>query len=168
MTAGTPTPETRTPGRGAGPPPLTLYRERLRALYAGLDEAVAALGPVCQLSGRCCRFAEYGHTLFLSAPEAALLLADAPPPVRPLDDGATCPWQDGQGRCAARDARPMGCRVFFCDPTFEPHAAELSEAFLARLKRLADDLGLPWGYAPLHHHLRLARSEGRFPTTCGG
>src|SRR5262249_44723991 len=86
------------------PVPLSRYREQLRALYAALDEAVAGFGPTCRLSGRCCRFAEYGHTLFLSAPEAELLLADAPPPARPLDDGATCPWQDTLGRCTARDA----------------------------------------------------------------
>jgi Fe-S-cluster containining protein len=147
---------------------LGLLRERLGALYEELDAAVAALGPVCAVSGRCCRFAEYGHTLFLSEPEAALLLSDAPPPVRPLDEGATCPWQDGQNRCTARGARPLGCRVFFCDPAFEPHAEALSEAFIARLKRLADGLGRPWHYAPLHRHLERARDEGRFtPPTHG-
>ncbi len=30
-----------------------------------------------------------------------VLIADAPHPVRPLDQGATCPWQDGHGRCTA-------------------------------------------------------------------
>jgi hypothetical protein len=39
----------------------------------------------------------------------------------------------------------------------------LSEAFIGRLKRLVDDHGLAWNYAPLHHHLHQARSEGRFP-----
>jgi hypothetical protein len=149
------------------PVPLSRYREQLRALYAGLDEAVAGIGPTCRLSGRCCRFAEYGHTLFLSAPEAELLLADAPPPARPFDDGATCPWQDARGRCTAREARPLGCRVYYCDPAFEPHASALSEAFIARLKQLTDELGLSWGYAPLHHHLRRARDVGRFPANPG-
>ena len=74
------------------------FRDALRALYAELDaEVAAARARSAELSGRCCRFAEYDHTLFLSAPEAALLLADAPPPSRPLDDGATCPWQDARG-----------------------------------------------------------------------
>ncbi|MBV8677864.1 MAG: hypothetical protein JO355_11950 [Planctomycetaceae bacterium] len=138
------------------------FREPLRALYAALDAEVARLGPVCQLSGRCCRFVEYDHVLFLSAPEAMLLLADAPPPARPLDRGETCPWQDLRGRCTAREARPLGCRVYFCDPAYQDRAPELSEMFLARLKRLADDLGLPWGYAPLHVHLLRAQAEGRF------
>lgn len=139
------------------------FRDALHAIYADLDAEVARLGPACQLSGRCCRFVEYDHTLFLSAPEAALLLAEAPPPARPLDDGATCPWQDAHGRCTAREARPVGCRVYFCDPAYEGQAPELSERFLGRLKRLADALDLPWAYAPLHHHLRLAQAEGRFP-----
>ena len=138
------------------------YRERLLSLYADLDETVASLSPVCLLSGRCCRFNEYGHALFLSAPEAALLFADAPAPSRPLDDGATCPWQDEAGRCSARDCRPIGCRVYFCDPSYEPHAPDVSEEFIARLKSVVNELGLPWEYAPLHHHLRIANDEGRF------
>ena len=46
------------------------------------------------------------------------------------------------------------------DPAYEGQAPEISEVFLGRLKRLADDFGLPWHYAPLHQHLRLARSRG--------
>ena len=133
---------------------------RSGSLYAALDAEVAALGPVCQVSGRCCRFAEYGHTLFLTAPEAALLVADAPPPARPLDDGATCPWQDADGRCTARGARPLGCRVYFCDPAYQGHDGPLTEAYLGRLRRLVERLGLPWGYAPLHRHLADCRSAG--------
>jgi len=142
---------------------LPRLRDALAVVYRDLDAEVAGLGPACALSGRCCRFAEYGHTLFLSAPEAAILLADAPAPSRPRDDGATCPWQDAAGRCTARDARPLGCRVYFCDPAYEPHAPGLSERHIARLKRLADELGWPWDYAPLHRHLARAEAEGRFP-----
>jgi len=135
-------------------------RGPLAILYKELDAAVAEMGPVCQLSGRCCRFEEYGHTLFLSAPEAAVLIADAPAPGRPLDEGQTCPWQDGQGRCTARDARPLGCRVYFCDPRFDDHAPRLTERFLARLRAIVDAEGWSWGYAPLHRHLREAVDRG--------
>ena len=109
-------------GPSLSPDALAAIRDELRALYRELDEAVAMTGPVCQLSGRCCRFKDYGHTLFLSAPEALLLVADAPQPPGQLDNGQSCPWQDVRGRCTARDARPLGCRVFFCDPSFETHA----------------------------------------------
>jgi hypothetical protein len=122
-------------------------------LYSDLDRQVAALGPICRLSGRCCRFEEYGHTLFVSSPEVELLLGAGFPPQRPLDRGETCPWQSTHGHCTAREARPLGCRVYYCDQSYEPAAQELSEKFIARLKRLADAHGLPWNYAPMHHHL---------------
>ncbi|HEY2154376.1 MAG TPA: hypothetical protein VGH33_02015 [Isosphaeraceae bacterium] len=136
-------------------------RSALRDLYEELDVAVRARGPVCELSGRCCRFAEYDHTLFLSAPEAALLISDAGPPSRPLDDGATCPWQDAKGRCTARDARPLGCRIYYCDPAYQGAMSELGETYIARLKALVERLHLPWDYAPLHRHLRDAEVLGR-------
>ncbi len=142
----------------------------LRALYGELDQAVAELAPVCQLSGRCCRFEEYGHTLFLSAAEAAVLIADAPPPVRPYDQGASCPWQDRHGRCTAREARPLGCRVYFCDPRYDDQAPILTERFLIRFKEAADQRGWPWDYAPLHRHLAAAYATGelRNPDDVGG
>ncbi len=126
----------------------------LSALYAQLDAAVAERAPVCQISGRCCRFQEYGHTLFLSSIEFEYLMANAPPPIRPIDDGATCPWQDRAGRCTARTARPLGCRVYFCDPAYEGEAPVLTERFLGLLKRLAERHDRTWQYAPLHRHLR--------------
>lgn len=135
-------------------------RAGLHALYEALDADVAAAAPACALSGRCCRFAEYDHTLFLTAAEAALLLDEAPPPARPLDDGRTCPWQDHAGRCTARRARPVGCRIFFCDPAYQPAMPELAEDHLDRLKALLRRLDQPWDYAPLHHHLRRAEAEG--------
>ena len=156
----------------AGPPlspdALAEIRDKLTALYRELDDAVAMMGPVCQLSGRCCRFKDYGHTLFLSAPEAQLLVADAPQPPGQLDNGESCPWQDARGRCTARDARPVGCRVFFCDPSFETVAPELSETFLARLKQLASRHDRLWNYAPLHQHLRQAQVEGRLKIAPAG
>jgi len=135
----------------------------LCALYDELDDEVARLGPICQLSGRCCRFQEYGHTLFVSSLEARFLLSDAPKPERPLDQGPTCPWQDSQNRCKARGARPVGCRVYFCDPAYQNSGEELSERFILRLKQLTEKHGLAWNYAPLHRHLHQERDRGVFP-----
>jgi hypothetical protein len=141
------------------------FREALLGVYAEVDAEVARLAPVCQISGRCCRFEEYGHTLFVSSVEFALLLAEAPAPARPIDEGATCPWQDDRGRCSARGARPLGCRVYFCDPSYQPMAPEIAEAGIGRLKRLVDERDLPWDYAPLHRHLHRALDDGRYPTS---
>ena len=149
---------------GVDPGPV---REPLQTLYDALDADVASAGPSCALSGRCCRFEEYGHTLFVSAAEFAVLLADAPEPSRPLDDGATCPWQDRAGRCSARGARPLGCRLYYCDPEYQDRCRELGEAYVERLRGVVDGLGLPWDYAPLHRHLRTAVERGAFPAPAG-
>jgi hypothetical protein len=133
----------------------------LRAVYDQVDREVARLGPVCELSGRCCRFTEYGHTLFASTLEIRYLIAGAPKPSRALDGGQTCPWQDQHGRCTARNARPLGCRVFYCDPTLQELSHEISERSLTELKRITQRWGQAWSYAPLHNHLVRERDQGR-------
>jgi Fe-S-cluster containining protein len=128
-------------------------RHELQQLYAELEREIVQAGPVCELSGRCCRFADYGHTLFVSSLEAELLLEDGLPEGAAID-GAGCPFQKGK-LCTARDKRPLGCRVFYCDPTYQARGQELSEEYVARLKALAERLGRDWHYAPLDVMLRL-------------
>jgi Fe-S-cluster containining protein len=126
-------------------------RRRVLAVYAAVDAAVAAAGPRCDASGRCCRFDEYGHSLFLSRFEAELLLESAPPYAKPVGRDR-CPFQV-ENLCTARDARPLGCRIYFCDPTYQETAHRITEGALAALKRLADEAGTGWLYAPLHAFL---------------
>jgi hypothetical protein len=122
----------------------------LRALYADVDAEVGACQPRCDVSGRCCRFSEYGHTLFLSAVEAELLFSEPPAlSQRP----AECPYQIG-GRCTARERRPLGCRIYFCDPTFADRMPEISESAISRLKRLHERWGRGWDYRPLERFLK--------------
>jgi hypothetical protein len=126
-------------------------RRRVLEIYEAADAAVAAAGPVCVASGRCCRFKEYGHTLFVSNLEADVLLAAAPPYDRPVSaDG--CPFQQGN-LCTARQPRPLGCRVYYCDPSYQETAGHISETYLRRLKALAEEFDVPWEYAPLHRFL---------------
>lgn len=133
-------------------------RVAIRAIYESADAAVAAAGPVCESSGRCCRFIEYGHTLFLSDMEAEHLLETAPGYDRVTPAG--CPFQI-DNLCTARDERPLGCRVYFCDPTYQDAMPVILESHLQRLKRLADQLGRRWRYAPLHQFLSEALAAGR-------
>lgn len=126
-------------------------RRQVLALYAEVDREVAAAGPVCVASGRCCRFREYGHTLFLSALEARVLLDGAPAYSAPVDD-AFCPFQK-DNLCTAREPRPLGCRVYYCDPTYQETASRITEKYLSRLKTLCDAAGVDWRYAPLHKFL---------------
>jgi hypothetical protein len=129
-------------------------RERVLRIYAEADAEVAAAGPRCEASGRCCRFAEYGHVLFISSLEADVLLAEAPPYARPASPD-TCPFQVDK-LCTARGPRPLGCRVYFCDPAYQETGNRITETYLRKLKQLADELGAEWRYAPLHHFLNEA------------
>src|SRR5262245_12649461 len=130
-------------------------RRKVLEVYAAADAAVSAAGPRCDASGRCCRFTEYGHTLFITAFEAEILLESAPPYSTPVSrDG--CPFQV-EGLCTARDTRPLGCRIYFCDPGYETRMAEITEEMLSRLKAIADEHGTGWHYAPLHVFLNAQR-----------
>jgi hypothetical protein len=131
-----------------------MVRRRVLEIYRDADAEVAAAGPVCVASGRCCRFKEWGHSLFLSNLEADVLLSAAPPYEQPVS-ADFCPFQKGN-LCTAREPRPLGCRVYFCDPNYQESAQRISESHLRRLKALAEELGLPWQYAPLHHFLNAA------------
>jgi hypothetical protein len=122
-------------------------REQLPALYLELAQEIAAAAPVCEVSGRCCRFHEYGHTLFVSRPEAELLLQKHFPPDAVIDAGS-CPYQVGT-LCTARENRPLGCRVYYCDPRYAGVGEELSERYIKRLKDLHDSTGTVWEYRPL-------------------
>jgi len=42
--------------------------------------------------------------------------------------------------------RPFGCRMFFCDATSTAWQNEAYEQFHARLKRLHEELGVPYFY----------------------
>src|SRR5438270_12493018 len=118
-------------------------------LYKEVDEAVHAAGPVCVASGRCCRFKEYGHTLFLSNLEADVLLASAPLYEQPVSPDF-CPFQKNN-LCTAREPRPLGCRIYYCDPSYQETGNQITEEYLGRLKQLAQEHGVAWQYAPLHY-----------------
>ena len=131
------------------PDRLAEIRLELCRFTASSTEAVADLVPVCELSGRCCRFHEYGHTLFLSAAGSCPSAAEAPPPAGRSTTGERAPGKT-HGPLHGREARPLGCRVYFCDPAYQEHAPTLSRDISRRLKRLAEEHDWPWNYAPLH------------------
>ncbi len=126
-------------------------------LYEEVDREIAAVDPRCDASGRCCRFKEYGHTLFISQLEADVLLADAPKFAGEVT-ADFCPYQV-ENLCTARDPRPLGCRVYFCDPNYKGVGERLTEKYLKRLKELADRYELGWKYAPLDRFLKASEVE---------
>lgn len=96
----------------------------LREMYADLDAAVAECGPVCNASGRCCKFESYGHRLYVTGLEIAWYVmgvdelglevraepaqapddSDAPPPPIPLQQFAVNP--NAQSPAPLPDACP--------------------------------------------------------------
>ncbi len=111
-------------------------RELMR-LYAEADALVAGLSCTCtdardREGALCCHFANIGREPYVTEIEVELLrralAARAGRAARagtgagagrrrlPLaDDARTCPLLSPVGRCIVYDARPLGCRSFFCD-----------------------------------------------------
>ncbi len=127
---------------------MSELRRKVLELYAQVDAEVKAAGPVCVASGRCCRFKEWGHVLYISNLEADVLLSAAPPYETPVSSDF-CPFQK-EKLCTAREPRPLGCRVYYCDPNYQETGNAITEKYLAQLKELAREEGVEWRYAPLH------------------
>ena len=104
----------------------------LAAVYRDADALFA--GWSCPASTECCRFGMTGREPYVTSIEVAAVKRAiaarggarswkkaapgsvagrvALPVVR---EERTCPLLDGAGRCAVYEARPLGCRTFFCD-----------------------------------------------------
>lgn len=127
-------------------------------LYADVQREIDARRPVCVVSGRCCRFEEFGHRLFVTTMELAAFVHDLPATGRGDAgggwDGTGCPFQSNK-LCGVHAIRPFGCRMFFCDATATDWQNETYERFHARLKALHDELGVPYYYVEWRQALNL-------------
>ena len=113
----------------------------LRAIYEEADRELD--GWSCPASTDCCRFARTGREPHLWPNEWALLqralaergVAQGRRTSLPLArDERTCPLLDESGRCTVYEARPFGCRTYFCERAEGP-SAKLPRAELAELGR---------------------------------
>lgn len=126
----------------------------IRDLYADLDQAVAERRPVCNASGRCCKFEEFGHRLYVTGLEIAWFFQNVESvdanegrdiPLQQAASSPNCPYQIG-GLCSTHAIRPLGCRAFFCEEGTEDWQQETTELFLERLKQLHAEQNLPYQY----------------------
>src|SRR5690348_17069717 len=69
--------------------------EAVGHLYAQVQREVDARRPLCQLSGRCCRFEEYGHRLYVTTIELAAFVRGLPQ--SPVDAAGSFERWDGTG-----------------------------------------------------------------------
>jgi Fe-S-cluster containining protein len=72
-------------------------------------------------------------------------------------DPAGCPFQSDK-LCTVHAIRPFGCRIFFCDATTTDWQNQMYEQFHARLKRLHEELNVPYFYIEWREALRILRA----------
>jgi len=128
---------------------------RLRQIHLQADRAVArtlaaaADGPavMCLGGGGCCKFDLFGHRLFLTVGELALLTSEPPADLGPARRGR-CPYQLG-GRCTAYPRRPLGCRTFFCRNEKKFPLQRVHEHFHGLIRRLHQSRSIPYAYGEL-------------------
>jgi len=141
--------------------PREEVRRGVEAVYSDLTAEVEKRRPVCVLSGRCCRFEEYGHRLFVTTMELAAFIhgfenlskQGALTESIANWNGVGCPFQVAK-MCGVHAIRPFGCRIFFCDETSTQWQNEAYEVFHARLKRLHEELAVPYFYVEWREALR--------------
>jgi Fe-S-cluster containining protein len=132
------------------------------AVYGDVQLAINEQRPICEMSGRCCKFEEYGHRLYVSTLELAAFVAgrEANEERGTMNDerkagsllvvpsspaAGDCPFQIGK-LCSVHAIRPFGCRMFFCDSTATDWQQAMYEQFHARLKSMHDELGVDYFY----------------------
>jgi Fe-S-cluster containining protein len=124
-------------------------RQSVLKVYSDLQQAINLRRPICNTSGRCCRFEEFSHRLYVTTIELAAFVYELETGSRQAPrgpwDGTGCPFQSG-GLCGVHAIRPFGCRIFFCDATSTSWQREQYEQFHNDLKKLHTSLGVPYYY----------------------
>ena len=115
----------------------------LESIYADLQRELEGLRPLCRLSGRCCRFGESGQQLWTTRLELEFLLEHQGIPEQV--SGGACPYLR-DGLCGVRDHRMLGCRVFFCDVTYQSAMGPVYEKYHRRVRDLHGKFGIPYEY----------------------
>lgn len=122
----------------------------LEGVWAYIAAAVESRGPACWASGRCCNFDRAGHRLYVTGLEAAWTALRAGRELKTEDferaraEGG-CPFQEGN-LCGVHAARPLGCRVYFCDRSAQEWQRELSERALGMVKGIHERYGVEYRY----------------------
>ena len=113
--------------------------------------------PLCVISGRCCRFDEFGHRLYVTTLELAHFLRHLPPAQPRAVNPGGCPFQV-QKLCTVNAFRPFGCRIS-CDSTSTHRQNGLYERFHADLKRLHETLEVPYFYVEWREAMKIVEPQ---------
>jgi len=138
---------------------LTAFSQRMADFYRRVDATVASHAPVCTNRGLCCKFATFGHRLYVTEPELRYFREGKSQDWRsPAADATDCPYHVG-GVCTAREHRPLGCRIYFCDENAQDWQGPDYERFLAELKAIGGAFEMPYSYREWLSALREARPD---------
>lgn len=143
----------------------------LEGVYDAAAREIAARGPACWASGRCCNFESAGHRLYVTGLEAAYVLASRGEPGQQPGQGDTaparhvpgkatlslhqlsdaraaggCPFQQGN-LCGVHEIKPLGCRVYFCDRSAQEWQHDLSERLMSAIRAIHDEHAIEYRYA---------------------
>jgi Fe-S-cluster containining protein len=132
-------------------------------LYVALQDAIDLRKPICVSSGRCCRFDEFGHNLFVTTLEMATFVQDLRK-AGPFRGRAPCAFQQDK-LCSVHSIRPFGCRIFFCDVTSTTWQQDQYVRFHNELKRLHIQLEVPYFYVEWRQALRILAAYVDSPTS---
>lgn len=136
----------------------------LELVYERIAREVEARRPRCDASGRCCHFEAWGHRLYVTGLEAAYLVSRLDRALTREDvalarEAGGCPFQVGL-LCSVHPLRPLGCRVYYCDPTAEGWQQELSERMLGEIRAIHDWHGVGYRYGEWRGMLEMLATHG--------
>ena len=117
----------------------------LRACYAQLALELQPLQRRCDARGYCCNFKAAGHRLYVTPLEAVMMSQAGVEPNLEQAASGTCPYLKGS-LCGVREHRALGCRIYFCDTTYEDQRNALYEKYLARVREIEARFGIEPGY----------------------
>ncbi len=135
----------------------------VKQIYDWIDSQIKSLNTDCSACGKCCDFNAFGHKLFITSPELLYFFQNVKPLITSQQsrnrEGAvkdevlsnpsspSCPYLE-DGKCAARNFRFAGCRIFFCKADSEK-INKLSEQAIEKFKTLCDEYNFPYRYIDL-------------------
>ncbi|MBN1435851.1 MAG: YkgJ family cysteine cluster protein [Sedimentisphaerales bacterium] len=135
--------------------------DAMTEVYRMIDQQIQAVNPNCENCGKCCNFRQYDHRLYVTTLEMLYFVhglnspqnngsIPAPDSDQFINacDNEICPYQNRQG-CIARDYRPVGCRIFYCNDLPAEFQNELTEQAIRCLRDLHDQLNIIYSYADL-------------------
>ena len=131
----------------------TAIESEISVIHDRVAHEVRAKAPICLASGSCCKFDAFDHRLYATGLEAArcVYICETEGQGIGLDDvnaareRGNCPWQNGR-LCLARSGRPVGCRVFYCDPRASDWVPDIAEWAHSEMKSLHERHSIPYMY----------------------